>query len=117
MRDATRLARYGGLAELRAQAAHIVDQLFFYAITAEAEPKDITPVIINISAPEIIATWITSMNTHLSQLASRNYVELQLARARLLGERAGVEYAMALFSNDPLVFDSIAEVGRGARSY
>jgi hypothetical protein len=111
------MARYGGFAELRAYEAHNIEQLFFYAITPEGEPKDITPTFIDISAPEIVAGWTAAMNAHGSQSASRNYVELQIARARVLGERAGVAYAMALFSNDPLVFDSIAETGRGARRY
>ena len=38
-----RLARYGGLKELRRQKPHAIGQLFFYAVTPEAEPRDITP--------------------------------------------------------------------------
>ena len=47
----------------------------------------------------------------------RNYVEMQLTRARLNGLRAGVGHAIALFPNDPLVFESLAQLGRGARRF
>jgi N-acetylglucosamine malate deacetylase 1 len=114
VRDAARLARYGGLKELRALPPHAIDQLFFYAVTPEAEPSDITPVLIDISAPEVLTTWTAAMEAHASQMQTRNYVELQLTRARLRGLRAGIGHAMALFPNDPLVLASLAPVGRAA---
>ena len=117
VRDASRLARYGGLKELRRQKPHTIEQLFFYAVTPEAEPRDITPVLIDISATEIITAWTAAMKAHASQTSTRNYVELQLTRARLLGASAGVDFAIALFPNEPLVFESIAETGRGARRF
>ena len=117
MRDAARLARYGGLKELRDAAPHAIEQLYFYAVTPEAEPRDISPVLVDISAPEIIATWMASMEAHASQTNARNYVELQLTRARLLGARAGVGHAMALFPNDPLMIGSLAQVARAARKF
>jgi hypothetical protein len=57
------------------------------------------------------------MEAHASQAAARNYVELQLTRARLHGLRAGVDRAIALFPNDPIVLESLAHAGRGARSF
>jgi hypothetical protein len=57
------------------------------------------------------------MEAHVSQAAARNYVEMQLTRARLRGLRAGVGHAIALFPNDPLVLDSLAQVSRGARRF
>jgi N-acetylglucosamine malate deacetylase 1 len=117
VRDAARLARFGGLKELRRQKPHAIGQLFFYAVTSEAEPRDITPVLINVSAPEIIPAWTMAMNAHASQTSARNYVELQLMRARLHGARAGISHAMALFPNEPLVFDSLAHAGRSARRF
>src|SRR5271168_3054163 len=95
VRDATRLARYGGLRELKGRAPHTIEQLFFYAVTPEAEPRDVTPVLIDISSPEIISTWTAAMEAHVSQASARNYIELQLTRARLLGARAGIEFATA----------------------
>jgi LmbE family N-acetylglucosaminyl deacetylase len=117
VRDAKRLARFGGVKELRRQKPHAIEQLFFYAVTPEAEPRDITPVLLDISTPEIISTWTAAMNAHATQTSARNYVELQLTRARLLGLRAGIHHAIALFPNDPLVLDSLALAGRGARQF
>ncbi len=117
VRDAARLARYGGLKELRRQLPHAIGQLFYYAVTPEAEPRDITPVLIDVSAPEIIATWTAAMKAHTSQVSARNYIELQLTRARLLGARAGIGHAIALFPNEPLVFESLSQTGRGARRF
>jgi LmbE family N-acetylglucosaminyl deacetylase len=117
VRDAARLARYGGLKELRRSPPHAIDQLFFYAVTPEAEPRDISPVLIDSSAPEILTAWTSAMETHASQTRARNYVELQLIRARLLGVRAGISHAIALFPNDPLVVDSLAQLSRGARRF
>jgi LmbE family N-acetylglucosaminyl deacetylase len=117
VRDACRLARYSGIKELRPAPPHAIAQLFYYAVTAEAEPPGITPVLIDVSAPAVLKAWTSAMEAHASQAAARNYVELQLTRARLRGLRAGVGHAIALFPNDPLVLESLAPVGRGARRF
>jgi len=117
VRDAARLARYGGLKELRRSPSHAIDKLFYYAVTTEAEPRDISPVLVDISAPEILTAWTGAMAAHASQMATRNYVELQIARARLNGLRAGASHAIALFPNDALVIDSLAQLSRGARRF
>lgn len=117
VRDATRLARYGGLKELRAQPTHTITQLLFYALTSDSEPTDISPLLVDVSAPNIIATWTKAMNAHVSQVSARNYVQVQLMRARLNGQLAGVEHAIALFPNDPPVFNSLAALDRGARHF
>lgn len=57
------------------------------------------------------------MKAMASQTSAINYIELQLTRARLLGVRAGVGHAIALYPNDPIVLDSMAHVGRGARRF
>jgi LmbE family N-acetylglucosaminyl deacetylase len=95
----------------------VIDQLFFYEVTPEAEPPGITPVLIDVSAPEILTAWTAAMEAHASQASARNYVELQLTRARLRGLRAGIGHAIALFPNDPLVLDSLAQLGRSARQF
>lgn len=117
VRDAARLARFGGVRELRRQPRHAIDRLFFYAVTPEAEPRDIAPVLIDVSAPAILSAWTAAMQAHASQVSARNYIELQITRARLLGLRAGVEHAIALFPNEPLLFDSLAQTGRSARRF
>jgi LmbE family N-acetylglucosaminyl deacetylase len=117
VRDASRLARYGGLAELRALPAHTIDHLLYYAVTPEAEPDNLPRVLIDVSDPQIIAAWTAALEAHASQAATRNYVELQLSRARLHGLRAGIGHAIPLFPNDPLVFDSLAFWRQGARCF
>ena len=117
VRDACRLARYGGVKELRKLPPHAIEQLFYYAVTPEAEPANTTPLLIDISAPEIIGAWTTAMEAHVSQTTARSYVELQLTRARLRGLRAGAGHAIALFPNDPLVLDSLTSLSCGARRF
>ena len=117
VRDACRLARYGGVKELRRTPPHAIQQLFYYAVTPEAEPPDITPILIDVSAADVLKVWTSAMKAHATQVSARNYVELQLTRARLRGLRAGVGHAIALFPNDPLVFASLASAGRGARRF
>jgi LmbE family N-acetylglucosaminyl deacetylase len=116
-RDAARLARYGGLEELRTATPHVIDHLLFYALSPEAEPAGVAPVLFDISGPGIVAAWTAAMEAHASQTRARNYVALQLARARLHGLRAGVEHAIALFPNDGLVLDSLAQLGASARRF
>ncbi|MBU6453243.1 MAG: PIG-L family deacetylase [Cyanobacteria bacterium REEB67] len=117
VRDAARIARYGGLKELIDLPAHSIERLLFYAVTPDGEPRDLAPILIDISASEVSRAWVAAMQAHGSQAATRSYVDLQLTRARLLGARAGIEYAMALYPNEPLVFESLAAAGRGARNF
>lgn len=117
VRDACRLARYRGLRELRRQPPHTIGQLLYYAVTPEAEPADGGRVVVDVSAPEIVAAWTAAMEAHASQMKTRNYVELQLARARLAGLRAGVDYAMTLFPADAVLVGSLAAVERAARRF
>jgi LmbE family N-acetylglucosaminyl deacetylase len=117
VRDATRLARYGGLKELRQLTPHAIGQLLFYALSPGAEPAGITPVLIDISTPEVLTAWLAAMEAHASQLKTRNYVDLQLARARMHGLNAGLACAQPLWPNDPPVFDSLAPLTRAARRF
>lgn len=117
VRDAARLARYGGLKELLALKAHAIEQLLFYAVTPEAVPHDVTSILIDISTPDVLNAWTDSMKAHASQASTRNYIEMQMTRARMLGVQAGVEHAIALFPNDPLIFNSLSQTGKGARRF
>jgi N-acetylglucosamine malate deacetylase 1 len=119
VRDASRLARFGGVAELRAAnlPAHTIQHLLFYALTPESEPADLSPILVDISAPEVITAWTAAMEAHASQVSARSYVKLQLTRAQLHGLRAGIEYAIALFPNDPLVVKSLAQLNSSTRSF
>lgn len=112
---AARLARYGGVAELAAAPAHAIDHLLYYAVTPDAEPPAVPPVLYDVSA--VVPVWTAAMRAHASQLATRDYVELQLGRARVNGHRAGVGHAIAVYPNDPVVVRSLSQLGWGARHF
>jgi len=117
VRDACRIARYGGIAELKALPPHTIEQLFFYALSPGAEPHDISPILVDVSPPEVVAAWTAAMEAHATQTRARDYVAMQLARARLNGLRAGNGHAIALFPNDPPVVASLGWLGRGASRF
>jgi len=115
VRDASRLARYGGVKELRRLPPHAIGQLLYYAVSPDAEPKDVTPLYIDVA--DVQEVWLRAMEAHQSQLKTRPYHLLQMARASVLGQRLGIDAAAALYPNDPLVFDSLASLGRSGRRY
>ncbi|MBL9200891.1 MAG: PIG-L family deacetylase [Opitutaceae bacterium] len=117
VRDAARLARFGGLKELRRVKPHAIGQLFFYAVSPDAEPNDLGRVLVDVSEPAVVAAWTAAMEAHASQMKTRNYAELVLTRARLNGLRAGLAHAVPLFPADALVVDSLATLGRAARRF
>ena len=117
VRDAARLARYGGVKELRPRPAHAIGSLLFYSVAVEGEPAGIQPVWIDVSAAPVMEAWIQAMRAHESQAKTRPYSTLQLSRAGVNGARCGVPAAIALYPNDPLVFDSLASLRRTARRF
>ena len=117
VRDAARLARYGGVKEIVELRPHAIDQLLFYAVTPGAEPKEGTRILVDVSAPKVMATWKAAMEAHATQRQTRDYSELQLTRARLNGLMAGVSHAIPLWPNDELVFDSLESLRRAARRF
>jgi len=117
VRDAARISRYGGVAELRHLAPHAIEQLYFYALVPGAEPRDITPILVDVSAPEVLATWTAAMEAHVTQVKARSYVEMQMTRARVNGLRVGVAAAIALYPNDPPVVDCLARLGRNTSRF
>jgi N-acetylglucosamine malate deacetylase 1 len=117
VREAARLARYGGVAELRHLKPHAIGQLFFYAISCDGEMEGPPPILIDVSDKKVLTAWTKAMRSHASQLQSRQYVELQLARAQVNGLRAGVDHAIGLYPNEPLVIDHLSRLGRGARRF
>jgi len=115
-RNAARLARYGGLAELRDLAPHAIKHHLEYAVTAGAEPgRHHSTIRVDIS--EQFARWIELMECHQTQLRTRRYLELQTARARVCGLEAGVEYAQALYATDDLLITSLAELPASVRLF
>src|SRR5208337_4409399 len=96
---------------------HSVTHLLFYAVTPEAEPVNLGRILVDVSAPNTVAAWTAAMEAHASQAQTRNYAELQITRARLNGLRAGLEYAIPLFPNDPIVVDALEQLGGSARRF
>ncbi len=113
VRDACRLARYGGLDELRAWPVHKVDSLFFYNITSHVGA--VPDIVIGIAG--VMEEWEAVMDCHQTQVHSRGYIELQKSAARLLGLATGTEYAAGLFANDPVRVESLSDLVLSARSF
>jgi LmbE family N-acetylglucosaminyl deacetylase len=117
VRDAARLARYGGLEDLAPAPAHAIDALYFFEITGTGLGSAATglPCII-VDVSDVAVTWRKAMECHATQMATRNYLDLQLARARALGLEIGVEHAMAVRANDPIRLDGLTDLrGSGRR--
>jgi LmbE family N-acetylglucosaminyl deacetylase len=118
VRDAARLARYGGVVELNKLKPHAIESLYYYAVTVEAEPADrAAAVLMDVSAPDVVAAWTAAMEAHATQAKTRRYVGLHLARAKMHGVRCGAGHAIQLFPNDPIVCTSLATLGRAARQF
>jgi LmbE family N-acetylglucosaminyl deacetylase len=114
--DAMRLARYGGIDELRDLPPHAVGHYFAFAVTPGAEPpRDCAAVHVDIS--QYFKRWVQLMECHKTQLRTRDYIELQTARARLLGVQAGVDHAQALFMSDHLLVKTLAELPPSIRLF
>ena len=114
VRDACRLARYGNLDALKALPKHSVESLYFFFISSSDSQPTGSRILVDVS--EVIEEWKALMNAHESQMRTRNYLDLQLSKARTLGLSSGVEYAIELSSNDPLITDSLSTLPRAARS-
>jgi bacillithiol biosynthesis deacetylase BshB1 len=115
-RDAARLARYGGLKELDPLPAHVIDGLYFYDITGAAGTAP-GPGAVIVDITGVFAAWKAAMECHASQMRTRNYLDLQVARARVLGAAIGGEYAMALWPNDPIRLDANAALPDTGRRF
>lgn len=115
-RNAARLARYGGLEDLRDLPAHAIKHHLEYAITPGAEPpNDGAKLLVDLGAH--FERWVELMKCHASQLRTRRYVELQTARARLLGLTTGVEYAQALYPVADFLIGDLAALPASVRLF
>jgi N-acetylglucosamine malate deacetylase 1 len=113
VRDASRLARYGGLAEIKDLEPHAIDHLYYYSITQTFGSKP--DIVIDVSA--VHKQWVEAMACHKTQMKTRSYIELVESRARALGAAIGAEYAVGLWVNDPICLDSLSELSRSSRHY
>ncbi len=115
VRDGARLARYGGLEELRELIPHAIDSLCYYAITPGGEPVSGAKALIDVSP--VVEIWKQLMERHATQMKTRRYVDLQLARARVAGLEMGREYAQAIWPADALVLEGLDTLPKGARLF
>jgi LmbE family N-acetylglucosaminyl deacetylase len=118
VRDAARLARYGGLEGVELSKnelpPHSIGHLYYYSIT---QPFKEGPPDVVIDVSPVKEKWEAAMACHRSQMRTRNYPDLVLARARTLGASIGVEYAVGLWSNDPLRLNSLADIPLSSRYF
>ena len=100
---------------LQEKLPHAIGNLCYYAVTPGGEMGKSGRIVIDIS--DSVDSWRQLMERHASQLKTRRYLELQLARARALGLEIGVEYAQSIWPNDNLVLRSLNELPETARQF
>lgn len=113
VRAAVRLARYGGVPELNKLLPHKVGALYFYPATLSAARQP--DIIVDIS--QHVSKWRKVLAAHKSQLKTKNYIDLVVARARVLGLAINSKYAQGLYLNDPMVLDVPSDVIASARNF
>ena len=111
-RDACRLARYGGLEELKGAAPHAVGALYYYAIMQDFGTPDIV-----IDIGDVVAEWEAAMQCHASQMQTRGYAALRLSSSRSLGLSIGVEYAAGFYVNDPVRLSALSDLSLSSRHF
>jgi bacillithiol biosynthesis deacetylase BshB1 len=113
VRDAARLARYGGLQDLEELPPHPITSLYYYTITQVF--IDAPQLVIDVSAAR--EAWEAAILCHHSQMKTRNYMDLVMSRARTLGAVLGVEYAAGLWLNDPIRVESLGDIPLSSRYF
>lgn len=110
-RDAVRLARYKGVTELTELPAHTTKALYYFEVTMDTRPD----ILVDIS--NVKEKWDQAMACHKSQMNTKDYIALRTAMTASLGMRMGVNYAIGLKTNDPIVVDTPSDIPAGARNF
>jgi len=110
---AARLARYGGVEELKDLKPHAIDVLYFYPATLNV--GRLPDIIIDIT--DHSTQWQKAMSAHKSQLKTRKYVDLVVARARVLGLSINADYAQGLYHSDPVVLNLPTDITDSTRNF
>src|SRR5206468_11593346 len=105
-----------GLPELRNVSPHGISCHWKNAITPSAESGR-EQRMIRVDISEYFARWVKLMECHQTQLRTRRYIELQTARARLLGLESGTEYAQALYAPDDFLIQNFGELPASVRLF
>lgn len=112
-RDACRLARYGGLKELKKLPVHKISALYFYGSSAEWDKKP--DIVIDVTS--VHKKWEQTMRAHKSQMKTKSYLNLVNTKAAALGASIGVKYAVGLWTNDPIRLDNLSDITLSSRNY
>ncbi len=111
--SACRLARYGGLSELKHLPTHNVSSLYYYPSRAEWGQKP--DIIIDVS--DNYETWVQAMQAHQSQMQTKGYLNLVSTKAAAWGASIGVKYAIGLWTNDPIRIHNLTDLSLSSRNY
>lgn len=111
--SACRIARYGGIKELKESPIHNVSSLFFYPSRAEWGNRP--DLIVDVS--ENYELWMQAIQAHKSQMASKSYLNLITTKAAAWGASIGVKYAIGLWTNDPIRFNNLSDINLSSRNY
>jgi len=113
VRDAARLARFGGLRDLEDLPPHPITSVYFYTITQVF----VDPPQLVVDVTPVREAWEAAIQCHKSQMRTRNYLDLVISRARTLGAAIGVEYAVGLWLNDPIRVGSLGDLPLSSRYF
>ncbi len=111
--SACRLARYGGLKELKKLPTHKIDALYYYPSRAEWPKKP--DVIIDVTSQKTM--WEQTMSAHKSQMKTKSYHDLVFSKASAMGASIGVKYAIGLYANDPIRIENLSDFNLSSRNY
>lgn len=112
-RAACRLARYGGLKELKKTPAHRINALYYYPSSAEWDKRP--DLIVDVS--DVYEKWLAAMACHKSQMKTKSYLHLVSAKAAYIGSTIGVKYAIGLWVNDPIRISGLSDLKLSSRNY
>lgn len=113
VRDACRLARHGGLKELKKIPAHRVNALYYYQSSADFHKRP--DIVIDVS--DIYPKWKKAIKSHKSQMKTTDYLNLITTKSRALGTSIGVKYAVGLWTNDSIRLDNLSDIVLSSRNY
>lgn len=111
--SACRLARYGGLTELKKLPVHKITALYFYSSSAQWEKKP--DIVIDVTSAH--KKWEQAMRAHTSQMKTKSYLNLVNTKAAALGASVGVRYAVGLWTNDPVRLENLSDIALSSRNY
>jgi bacillithiol biosynthesis deacetylase BshB1 len=113
VRDACRMARFGGLREIKNLPTHRIDGLYYFSSSADFDGQ---PDIL-IDVTDYFEKWQQTMSCHKSQMKTTDYLELANTKTAALGRSIGIKYAVGLWKNDPIRLDSISDITLSSRNY